>query len=519
MHLRDLLTIQQPLGPIRHETIMKRSGNGHHNTLIYETGLFHSVLDDNRPLIIGRRGSGKTAIVSALVARSSLEAHHNHPGDIYVLIDSWSQLDQLVEKVGLDARHSIGSDSDWSSLLAETVARHWARRLWMVIFDRLYSYCMEDDALRMALSPVVKYVEGRDVVPNDREITDELLNTKFRQIREVVLTYLKDTGKQCVIVIDSLDEYPILAPRFRRLIAGMLKFVNDLNSDFANVRVVCCIPEEIEPFFAAQASNYLKDLADPNVSRLRWRPIDLLRIVAERYRAFLSLYCDNDNAFLDKITRMDFARRRDLREFYLLVMPDTITNRLGRQEPAIAYILRHTQLLPREFLMIFDAAIVRSHKSNGSWRNIVAEEIVRAVEIKEPMLVNQVMQPYRTIYPELLRASQMMLPELSPICTLGDLDRVKARFGKACEHETEYPLHTLFEIGVIGYVDEQATGEFNERYEYGRFHFNSVKPITFANGRKYCVHPIFSGSWGLQRTDDRMKCVYPADVEEIPLEA
>ncbi len=275
----------------------------------------------------------------------------------------------------------------------------------------------------------------------------------------------------------------------------------------------------MEPVFVARAANYLKDLsATTSVSRLRWKPVDLLKIVAERYRSFLKLHCFDDKRFLQTISDLDFSSREGLKSFYTLVMPEFILNRLGRRESAVAYIIRHTQLLPREFLMIFDAAILRSHKLHGSWRYIEPEAILDAVAQQEPELALQVLSPYRTMYPDLIAAAKRVLPEMPPVCSINDLHKQGARLTKMTRHETDNPWETLFQIGVIGYVDEKATGQSSDRYEYGRFHFNSHRPITFASGRKYCVHPIFSGSWELQRTDQSMKCVYPADVKEIPWE-
>jgi hypothetical protein len=72
----------------------------------------------------------------------------------------------------------------------------------------------------------------------------------------------------------------------------------------------------------------------------------------------------------------------------------------------------------------------------------------------------------------------------------------------------------LFDIGVIGYVEDNGDRSENAIYEMARFHYNSVSKITFANDRVYCVHPVFSGTWNLRRSGhgDGEKFVYPADV-------
>jgi hypothetical protein len=524
LELEDFLTPKNPLGPFRHERVLKRSEDEHTNILIYHAASFDGLIEEQRPIIIGRRGAGKTAIVAALLAKSGREENstsrdsgQNRGKDVYAFINSWDHLDELVDKVGRDARHSLGPDNDWSSLLPETASRHWSRRLWMVIFQQLYRDTLSDRPLREKLPELVKYVQGRDISLKDEEITEEGLNRLFVEVRKSIIKYLEREGRKCYIVIDSLEQYPVTAPRFQKLIAGLLKCVNDFNDDFPRVHVLCCIPEEIEPFVAPKSSNRLKDLSSTtSVSRLRWRPIELLRIVAERYRAFLKIYAHEDTDFIRKIGKMDFSERAGLRNFYNLTLPHTVRNSLGRDEPTLAYIIRHTQMLPREFLMIFDAAITASYKIKGSWRFIESEAIVFAVESQEPDLADQILSPYEPIYPSLIEACRKVLPDLNPICTYNDLSKLSSRLRKLSGHEVDDPWEALFKIGVIGYVEDQDDQSKSASYEYGSFHFNSSRPITFANNRKYCVHPVFSGTWKLRRADTNLKCVYPANVEFDP---
>ena len=521
MALQDFLTTKNPLGPHKHERILRRSDDLHTNILIYKVDVFDAVLEERRPIIVGRRGAGKTAIVAALLAKSGRDesdyTRQNLPNvgqDVYVFINSWDHLDELVDKVGRDAQHSLGSDNDWSSLLPETAARHWSRRIWMVILQQLYRDSLSDKQIKSKLPLVTKFVQGRDFLPKNEDLSEDNLNEFFAEVKASVLAYFRTENRKCYVVIDSLDQYPVMAPRFQKLIGGLLKCVNDFNDDYPDVHILCCIPEEIEPFIASRSSNRLKDLsATASISRLRWRPIELLKIVAERYRAFLDIHVLDDPDFIRKIMRLDFSMRPHLKVFYDQIMPDTVVNRLGRVEPTLAYIIRHTQLLPREFLMIFDAAIVESHRKQGTWRFIQSDAIVAAVEKHEADLADQILSPYEAIYPDLLTASRRVLPELHPVCSYSQLSRLGARLRKMCGHEVDDPWEALYKIGVIGFVEDQEERYRSNLYAYGAFHFNSLRPITFSNNRSYCVHPVFSGTWKLKRDDPAMKCVYPADVE------
>lgn len=531
--LSDFLTTKQPLGPFRHEKILKRSGEADRSLLIYRVKTFDQITKRDAAVVIGRRGSGKTAIVSAYLTLSEDGQYHfrddadpdvdgveSRNGDIStwktirVFINSWNHLDEIVDKVGADARHSLHGSEDWSSLLPETVARHWARRLWHVVIRHMYELCISNDEVRRALPLVRKYINGEDVLPAAGALSDENLNRSFQAVKEQISQFLKQNNLSCLIVIDSLEQYPVISPKFQKLIAGFLKCVNDFNDDEGQARILCCIPEEIEHVFSGRASNKLKDLSEAGeVARLRWRPFDLLKVVAERYRAFLRIHLTDNVEFLRSIDHLAFAKRDDLKKFYDSVLPESITNRLGMVEATLPYIVRHTQLLPRELILIFNRAIIRSHEMKGSWRFIEERAIVEAVEDQEPDLADQILKPYEPIYPDLLQACRTVIPELSPIFSSSDVDKWKAKMKNMAGHECDDPWSMAFQIGIIGYIDPTES-RHHALYEYGNFHYNSKAPIMFASGREFCVHPIFSGTWKLKRPSGQSKCVYPAKIDE-----
>ncbi len=440
--------------------------------------------------------------------------------DFYAFINSWDHLAEIVEKVGNDIRYSMGDDSDWSAVLAETAARHWSSRFWHVIFQQIYQQSRRSDDprnLREELKSVVNYFTGADFLPRSASISAENIHEATSNLRREVVNYLKREKLRCFVVIDSLEDYPVQSPMFRKVLSGFLKCVNEFEDDHPNCKIICCLPEEIEPIIREYSSNKIKDLTTASsVSRLRWRPIDLLRIVAERYRKFLLLHVDDDQDFIAEMTQLNLSNRSELGKFFKRIMPRFIVNRFGQQEDSLAYIVRHSQLLPREFILIFSRAIVKSHALKGSWRYIEPSAIVGAIEEQEPELVDQVMGPYKELYPSLIREARAVIPELRPIFSKSDMDRLGARLDKATRHELNAdPWEVLYQIGVIGFLDDFGGAHSHAFYEYGRFQYNSKAEITFAKDRRYCVHPIFSGTWKVRQAgrDAGQKFIYPADVE------
>lgn len=537
MSIEDFLSPKEPLGPTRHESIMKFLGaSGHreyrYNLLIYKFPIFDRILPAPNPIILGRRGSGKTAIITALLAQSTYKHYYyvrndepNESDDIVTYIQSWDQLDEIVNNVGRDCKYEIGQDTPWEELVSETAARHWERHIFLTIFNQVYKDANSDNSpfdMRQETPSIFEVIEKSDFADPFKPITNSSIFAKQSKAKEELISHLRKNGRSCYVIIDSLDTYPITSTRFSRLTGGFLRCITNISDSYYDIiKIHCCMPEEIEPRLFDLVDNELRDLSpSSSYTRIHWRPRDLFKIVAERYKEFLLIHfrpsIREDHEFLGFLNGLTLSESSDLKRFFREVLPGTIVNKFREKENALAYITRHTQLLPREFMLIFNEAIRRSYLETSSWRRITESALVAAISETESALARQVMKPYRPIYPSLLDACEKHLTNLKPVCGEDDLDAVANKFQKMVAHESEQVWKTLFEIGVIGYVEPNQ--QDSKRYVYGRFHFNSENH-TFSKGShlKYCVHPSFSGAFHTNRTDD-MKFVYPASIPEEVLD-
>ena len=309
MPIQDFLTPDLPLGPDRHEFVFQRIDPGQPygdpvNLLLCKTAPVDRALMGLRSIILGRRGSGKTAVIAAMMALSDHKHYYHveddHPTknrDLYVLIQSFDHLDKLEVLVSQDCSVALGSHSTWEDLHVETVARFWERHLWQAVFNQIYregtsSYKSSRKVVdyKQELPLVFKFIEGQDIHPHDL-IEAKNLEAAFQKTKDSILHYLKANRRRCMIIIDSLDEYPIVTGRrFPRLLAGFLRCIANFNGLYTNAKIYCCIPEEIEPFIHHHAANQGRDLS-PNTSftRLRWTAHDILKVIASRYREFLKI--------------------------------------------------------------------------------------------------------------------------------------------------------------------------------------------------------------------------------------
>jgi hypothetical protein len=181
------------------------------------------------------------------------------------------------------------------------------------------------------------------------------------------------------------------------------------------------------------------------------------------------------------------------------ILPKTIPNSLGYREPALAYIIRHTQLIPRHFIILFNSMLLRTHVHTGGFRAIDEDAVVSGIAEGEKFVAAQILKPFEEIYPKLIRSTRILLGNLPVICEECDLDRINGRFKERVEEDIFDVWGTLYEIGVLGMLDSGDTETKDETlisdsdpetfkgYLYARFHFNSNDAFSKSNRQKYCI--------------------------------
>jgi hypothetical protein len=303
-----------------------------------------------------------------------------------------------------------------------------------------------------------------------------------------------------------MENYPVRHPIFPKIIAGLFQGLSRVNDESPNITVSFCIPEEIEAFFAAGSANLMKDFASSY--RIRWQPVDLFRVVAHRLRLSASVH---DRSLFHVLEKLDFSKRSDLHILFDLVLPKSITNAQGTTEDTLAYIIRHTQLLPRHILAIFNAALSGHYRVNKTFRGLTEKSIRDGISSVEKLIAAQILTPYEQIYPKLLSACRGILPDLEPICDYNSLRKIETRFARIIEDDVTEIWHTLFNIGILG----RATSEHSQddRYCYGQFHFNINGAFSMPTHGEFCFHPVFTRAFGIVRkTPKSQRVVYPAHI-------
>jgi hypothetical protein len=503
--IRPYITKDEPFGPIDSGDI--DSSDSPALLMLFEKhNLIYRHLHSRPSIIIGRRGSGKTYYLRS------------------VFFDG--QYDYFVEfgmpRVLAQVARAIQNLTD-EIVFSELVSELWENILWIGVFleIRRHTVLPPDD-----LNVVDAYLDKMRVRPND-SVEDALRNAanmleelvsknrtsnsnllwgadavSLDDAKAVVLKSLKDSGKKFAILMDSLDDFQLDIDSVSRSLQGLLKIVGSMNKPRDVVDVRFCLPSELYHRFIKLSSNPNKDFR--RALKLQWSASEMILIGAQRLMFYLML---NYPEYSKRFAALDLTRRSDALALFSAVLPERITNHVGYQEETMSYILRHTQLLPRHFLILLNS-IFKSPGVTSSLNPfpVNSERIITGIRQVEEAMVGEIFVAFKLIYPTAEETCRRCLPELGHKFTMGDLHRVFTRHGK-----TVFGSDSLFEFQrmllEIGAVGRVIPGRDKDVYIKGNFEYTVSHQLSLSQDDELCIHPLFSGIFHGSGTKERP--VYP----------
>jgi hypothetical protein len=503
--IRPYITKDEPFGPID-------SGDIDSNDLKALLMLFekHNWIYKNlraRPsIIIGRRGSGKTYYLRSVF----FDKQYN----FYVEIRTarvLGQVARVIQKMSAEV------------VFPEMVSELWETILWLGVLTeiRKHDVLPPDD-----LNVVNAYLEKMRVRPND-SVEDILWNvaTMLEEIlrqnsaaatdllwgtnkitldhaKNAVIKSLETSKKKFAILLDSLDDFQLDIDSVERSLQGLLKIVGSMNKPRDVVDIRFCLPSELYQRFLKLSSNPNKDFR--RALKLQWTSSELILIGAQRLMFYLALHYPQ---FLKSIQPLDLTKRGDALTLIQAVLPGKITNQAGFQEETISYILRHTQLLPRHFLILLNSIFKNPGVTQRLTPFPVNEEmIVNGIRQMEEFIVGEIFVAFKLIHPTAEETCRRCLPELGHTFTMSDLHRVFTRHGKAVfGRDSLFEFQRmLLEIGALG---KTIPGKETDLYIKGNFEYTISHQLSLSQEDVLCIHPLFSGIY--RGTGKQERPVYP----------
>lgn len=513
--LTELFTDEQPLGPIQTPPDIDLA---EFNAIFDADNQIWKSVSSQPSIVIGRKGAGKTAFLKGLTLKNSRE--------IVVFLRS-----NNVFRTSLN----IIQQFSWlrKLIFVEDIADVWQRMFWILIGlevlrskDRRFaSYHKgpigayleqfnigQEDEYDEVFRKILEAVQNN--LANDVNITiafDGPASTfgfsgrskvTFKVFKEFVeRIFERSTHRMALILIDNMEEIDFTIDNLPDAVAALLKAVSEFRKAKYNYGCSFCVPAEMFHKMLEISSNPSKDF-EHNIL-LQWRAGDLLKIATLRMVKYL--YVFERQFFLDHLDPLDFSDRKDIQRCWKIVFPSTVTNGVGTEEPASTYIMRHTQLLPRNILQIL-TEILKMNNDMGAPRYQVTERaLIEGLRRAEVRLSQETFVGYRAVYSPLAEVCDKTLNRLPVIFKYGDLHQVFNKSGKASSGYEDFNefRRMLLETGVIGKVIDRT-----EKYIVGLFEYTLPNRLNVTDRDELCVHPIFSGIYRAQRPEGTLP-IYP----------
>jgi len=500
--IRDYLSEDEPFGPIDAREI---SEPGACELLFERHNKIHRSLHKRPSIILGRKGSGKTSYLNAVY----FDSRYSH----VIELNTSEALSSVIQSIS-----SISS----GVIFAESVKEVWRiviligffcevraklsskSRAKVLINDYLAKIGLRDkgtleDTLWKITEIISRYTKGKTygIIPELLKMFD---NVTFVSVLTALEDEFEKEESRAVILLDSLDDFQLNVDIVGRAVQGLLKFIGETNRPSARIDVRLCLPAELYHTFMSLSSNPDKDFKRKLV--LHWTAQELVSLAAHRLILFAYAYPEHPLSIPDDLESVE---RGLSAQALKRVLPDCVMCGLGVNEDPIAYILRHTQLLPRHLLIILNSIADKSKRfPDATFMKISEEAIRRGVAAVEERLVQEIFTAYRYAYPEAHAVCKACLPELQHKFSIGDLERVFGTHGKKAmgEHDFSVFKRMLIEMGVIGRVLDD-----NQRYIQAEFEYTVQHQLITSTEDMLCIHPLFTEVFSV-KTRER-KPVYP----------
>lgn len=450
-------------------------------------------------LIIGRRGTGKSSLIeyfSFYNKRKQTRCIDINEPEIYQVV---------LEKVA----RVLQENSDFPM---PKIRLLWEYVIWALIFKE---YSKKEDIIRAAdmldyrddnkttpsriILKVIQSLVARFTGINKNEIEGILDDIKekissevFEKAKLSVIEYSR--VQEAIIAIDSIEDYPVSNNAMMNSIASLIEFASEFNVLYSQhgLHLKVFVSAEVYPHLLTSViSNPLKFVNDPLF--LHWRPKDLLRFICWRWYMYL-----RDTKQIDPDITVDFDKPQQMMEkLWTPYFGNMLTNGAGCEEPSFPYILRHTQLRPRQLVIICNKLFNLSCDSDDR-PHVTSETIREAISSVEFDLANEIINAYKKIYENADRILDA-LTGLPMVFKGKDLDRV-ARRTVSQWHNQDYSSYNfraiVAELGIVGKIRhfDKRSGIIAADFEFcqrGRLSITETDDCVF--------HPLFFKKFNVQK--------------------
>ena len=504
--LKKCFSNKKPMGPISSDQLTDSSVM----KVLFDTeNRIYKELTRKPSLIIGRKGAGKTAFLRSI-----------HLDDQYKIVteikthEAFLYVVQSIEEIAgnlpfVESIAEIWDSVFWTSIFSEIIKKNYSDQDGLDIIERYLNGMgiTKSSSAESVIKIIVNTISEKSKGPAG--ITAAVISklafndVSFVTAKDAAERLLKQNKVRAVVLMDSMEHFPLNEHSVARALAGLLKTIGQFHHHASLAEIRFCVPSEMWHSFYELSSNPLKDF-EHHVT-IHWHAGELLRIAASRLAIYMALYEPKLYDSLD-VDGYNLHERKEAIRFFQKIMPDKIENGMGKEEESMAYILRHTQLLPRQLFAYFVSIIARNKRLGSDVSNIKPKAIRKGIYDSEIDITSEIFSAYRYLYPCARDVCEKCIPYLPFEFTVGHLHQVFNRHGKkVCRHEAyDDFLRMLIEMGVVGRVINRT-----ERYIEGVFEYTVPHKLVVSTEDYLCLHPSFCEVFSAIKMKSKNRVVYP----------
>jgi hypothetical protein len=477
--------MNEPFGQADCESEVRSLKADYRELYFDETPFNEAALKSETYLIIGRRGSGKTALSHYFSFKKAFD------DPIYIDVDEPALYQKFLSELAAQAGES-------RELAIYRLQRIWSYVVWTVILEHTRGLSADieracepkrprrsvSEFINGLLQTLVEVFRDGDGDIGDVDLEGLFTSPMIKQAREAVLALAR--RRPVVMAIDTLERYDVSDQRLMNAMAALVQCAAEFNSEFAErgIHLKVFMSGEVFPHLTEVVlQNPLKSVKNPVY--LLWRPKDLLRLICWRFHRYLEATGQLDARSEGPIDWVDHDQV--LRRMWLPYFGDEITNGRGLRERTFSYVLRHTQLRPRQLILVCNAI---ANRAGSRFPHFSEPDIREAVKQAESDLASEIINSFHSVYPRVHDIVDALM-NMPMVFAGNELDK-RAPLSKTAWSDASYSpaafRQLVAELGIVGRVSRNnlKDGFIDADFEY------SLRDRLRVTHRDQCViHPMF----------------------------
>jgi hypothetical protein len=471
-----------------------------------ETGAFIRLKDRTKTIILGNRGSGKSAIIKMLAeyyrSNNALVVELTPEDYSYEML----QKSMVTEKDGSWAK--IGAyTAAWKYLIYvlamknyfednKTIVKSTSKKIFNFLRDK---HKLSNKNYWDVFISYLNRIEGIKIGQYEAGLKKTQLQElyKLEELTALLgdLKVLSDR-KPIVFLVDELDKGWDASEDAKAFIGGLFEAAISINQLSDNFRVIVSLRKELYDNIPALYDDFQKfnDIFEV----IEWDNKSLLKLIAKRIGHSLP----------------EFSKLSDIEKWRIIFEQQVC------QTDSFEYIVGRSLYRPREIIQFCIEARQRAVeiKANKIDTNAIVTSEIRYSEKRTKDIATE----YKTQYPFLLDifeafrgcSSVISRKELENICSKIFLGEIKIRKASWLENQTEEFLITV--LWQIGFLNIFTNCYINGKQSEGYYGCHQIGQSNIGNIKNFMIHPMFRMYLGIVENNQKDAGGAPVDVTELP---